>query len=196
MSPPRGSPCAAGAKGKEITSVGPRCPRCRRLSAAIAREDTKATETRACGTRSARSTRWTRRSTRARPSGARTPSPCTSTSRLIRRELGRHAAARGWVVGAVVMLPDEGARELLLDDLDLTQREGRVPELPRIDPLPHDVVDDGAQLLRRRVGHDARRGLDAVGEHDDRRLCALGIRARIGELRRIDLRAISLLRLL
>ena len=52
-------------------------------------------------------------------------------------------------------------------------------ELPLLHALSHDVLDDVANLLGRRLVEHARRRLDAVGEHHDRRLGGLRQRAGI-----------------
>ena len=41
---------------------------------------------------------------------------------------------------------DEHASELLLDDLELPQRQRRIPKLTLIDPLPNDVVNHISDL--------------------------------------------------
>src|SRR5512142_1441198 len=128
MSPPNGAPPAA-ARGNEITSVGPRWPRCSRLIAAIALGRRKAIESDASLTPSASSTARARSATRDRASGTRTPSAATSTSRLKGRDLRGDPAARRRIVGAVMMLANHRAGELVLDDLDLPQGERRGAQL-------------------------------------------------------------------
>jgi hypothetical protein len=81
-----------------------------------------------------------------------------------------------------VVHPHEDADELLLDRLQLTEGERRVAKLSLVDPLPRDVLDELAELLRRGVGEHARRRLDAVGEHHHRRLRGLGDGPRVREL--------------
>src|SRR5512142_2572189 len=127
MSPPNGAPPAA-ASGKEITSVGPRWPRCLRLIAAIALGRRKAMDRDASPTPSASSTARARAATRDRASGTRTPSAATSTSRLKSRELRGDPAARRRIVGPVMMLADHRPGKLVLDDLELPKRQRRVAE--------------------------------------------------------------------
>ena len=71
---------------------------------------------------------------------------------------------------------------------------GASRKLPLLDALPHDVLDHVANLLRRRLVEHARRSLDAVGEHHDRRFGALRERAGIDEVGGVRRRRLALAR--
>src|SRR5579863_8794453 len=196
-----------------ITSVGPSTPRWSRLSCAIARADTNAIEMRAARTRSAASTAVATERTLAAGMGRRTRLADTATASVTpgrssrrarraasrrgrRRELGRHSAGGRGVVDPMVIHADEDAGELLLHHLQLLERERCLAELPLLDALPHDVINDLANLLRRRVVQHVRGRLDTIGEHADRRFGGLGNRAGILEVRRIHAIAVALARFL
>ena len=131
-------------KANAITSVGPRRPRWSAIERAIARAETNAIEMRASRTRSAAST-CRRRGAHARRgmgsapagghrNGERHPASgrrCgeRASRRRRRRELGRHTAGGRGVVDAVVVHADEDAGELLLDHLELLERQRRLAEL-------------------------------------------------------------------
>ena len=82
MSPTSPAVCGAGRNAKVITSVAPACPRWARLSRAMVRRDTKATETMASRTRSARRTRSTRARARVALIGMRTACDATTTDTM------------------------------------------------------------------------------------------------------------------
>src|SRR5919112_2732451 len=95
--------------------------------------------------RSACSTASTTRRTSARESGSRRP--LTSTSLTLdglefrRRELGGGTAARARVADPLVVGARHDPGELALDPVEVTEREGRVVQLPGAHLLLHQVLD-------------------------------------------------------
>src|SRR5579872_827091 len=95
----------------------------------------------------------------------------------------------------MVVHADKHASELLLDDLELSQRQRRIPKLPLIDPLPHDVINHISDLRGSWIMQHMSRRLYPVSQHTDSRLSRLWNRPWIREVRGIG-RAIPFPRLL
>src|SRR5215472_423121 len=121
-------------RGKEITSVRPRCPNVRRFRAFIRAGDSRVTETRAPGAPSQASTRRTTVRRRRSVAGGRRRRP----GRLLALPARRDAATIFRVVNAVVVHPREDANELRLHLVELLERDGRFVELARRQLVLHE----------------------------------------------------------
>ena len=86
----------------------------------------------------------------------------------------------------MVIDPAQHLHELIFDQGDLSQSQGRLIKLGISNLGLDDAVDQFANALRRRLLEGTGRRLDRIGQHGDGRLTRLGLRPGIHEIGDVD----------